>query len=267
VGATQSAAWARRCPGPDVEGGRPASVAGRSSPGGRAIRGPGLSPTPMANGCGASIMGSMRTPSAPALVGRERELGLVRGVLERSLGSAAVAVVRETREPASRRCSRRALNLAAVRRSVLRATLAGAFPRRGRRVRRSFDRAASTQKSKPILGQIWKTQLDVAPNDLQSEDRDTREFPAPPAGFEPATCGLEVRCSIQLSYGGSRDSVRARGSRTRGRRRGRRPIGDRAGRPHPRSAGPHGNLPESGEAQLPRARPRSGSRCPRRHSL
>ena len=25
---------------------------------------------------------------------------------------------------------------------------------------------------------------------------------APPAGIEPATCGLEVRCSIRLSYEG-----------------------------------------------------------------
>jgi len=31
-----------------------------------------------------------------------------------------------------------------------------------------------------------------------------RHFPAPRAGFEPATCGLEVRCSIRLSYRGLR---------------------------------------------------------------
>src|SRR4028119_553215 len=28
-----------------------------------------------------------------------------------------------------------------------------------------------------------------------------RDLEARPAGLEPATCGLEVRCSVQLSYG------------------------------------------------------------------
>jgi hypothetical protein len=39
---------------------------------------------------------------------------------------------------------------------------------------------------------------------LWNDDRQELTTKAPPAGFEPATCGLEVRCSIQLSYRGKR---------------------------------------------------------------
>ncbi len=37
---------------------------------------------------------------------------------------------------------------------------------------------------------------------------DANQRKAPPAGFEPATNGLEIRCSVQLSYGGSWRSLR-----------------------------------------------------------
>src|SRR4051794_12917619 len=43
---------------------------------------------------------------------------------------------------------------------------------------------------------------------------DSCRFPglsgAPPGGLEPPTCGLEVRCSIQLSYRGVRRGILAR---------------------------------------------------------
>ena len=44
-----------------------------------------------------------------------------------------------------------------------------------------------------------KTHFD--PSGVPREER-SEFFVVPPAGFEPATIGLEVHCSIQLSYRG-----------------------------------------------------------------
>src|SRR4051812_47335664 len=54
---------------------------------------------------------------------------------------------------------------------------------------------------------------------------------APPGGLEPPTCGLEVRCSIQLSYRGVRRGILARPQElqpSRGEADGLRPAARRA---------------------------------------
>src|SRR4051794_5227 len=66
-------------------------------------------------------------------------------------------------------------------------------------------------------------------------------LPAPPVGLEPTTCGLEVRCSIQLSYRGLAISLMSTAGPAL-RSAGDRPLGARrpaAGRDQRRLAGAH----------------------------
>jgi hypothetical protein len=55
--------------------------------------------------------------------------------------------------------------------------------------------------SRSTEGHLWTERLSASP---LRKRRFVGLSSAPPAGFEPAACGLEVRCSIQLSYGGER---------------------------------------------------------------
>ncbi len=65
---------------------------------------------------------------------------------------------------------------------------------------RTIARLVAGPGTKATAGQAWRTVVAIgAVIDL---DAVTWTFEAPSAGLEPATVGLEVRCSVQLSYEG-----------------------------------------------------------------
>ena len=78
--------------------------------------------------------------------------------------------------------------------------------RREANAKASASVTASDADEKECTQREWDALRDLNPPQTRFEAGEAggaRGFPlAPPAGFEPATTGLEIRCSIRLSYGG-----------------------------------------------------------------
>jgi hypothetical protein len=83
-----------------------------------------------------------------------------------------------------------------------------------------------TTRTRPLrhaLGTRWGHGCRLVTRQQREEPGVSRTFLTPPAGLEPATYGLEVRCSIQLSYEGSGGQhCPGRARRNRKARRNRR---------------------------------------------